>query len=115
MNMNTETHPFVDVPLEKRPNYKEWRVTKDSIEIRVVNWFSLMKFVGAAHLFIDGEEVDRSTAMTVSPHTPPLTSGAVGVYFSGALSVKASILWNDEVLLRDELNLLDRIANKMMQ
>ena len=51
MNMNTETHPFVDVPLEKRPNYKEWRVTKDSIEIRVVNWFSLMKFVGAAHLY----------------------------------------------------------------
>ena len=39
MNMDTETHPFVDVPLEKRPNYKEWRVTKDSIEIRVVNWF----------------------------------------------------------------------------
>ena len=115
MNMDTETHPFVDVSLEKRPNYKEWRVTKDSIEIRVVNWFSLMKFVGAAHLFIDGEEVDRSTAMTVSPHTPLLTSGAVSVYFSGALSVKASILWKDEELLRDQLNLLDRIANKMMQ
>ena len=75
MNMDTETHPFVDIPLEKRPNYKEWRVSKDSIEIRVVNWFSLMKFVGAAHLYIDGEEVDRSTAMTVSPHTPLIKFG----------------------------------------
>ena len=64
---------------------------------------------------MNGEEVDRSTEMTVSPHTPLLSSGAVSVYFAGALSVKASILWKDEVLLRDELNLLDRIANKMMQ
>lgn len=80
----------------------------------MVNWFSLTKFVGAAHLYIDGEEVDRSTAMIISPHTPLLSSGPVSVYFAGALSVKASILWNDEVLLRDELNLLDRIANKMV-
>lgn len=114
-HLDSETHPYADVPLEKRPNYKEWQTSSGDTEIRVVNWFSLTKFVGAAHLYIDGEEVDRSTAMTVSPHTPLLTSGAVSVYFSGALSVKASILWNDEVLLRDELNLFDRIANKMMQ
>jgi len=113
--MDIETHSFADVPLERRPNYKEWQVTRGDMRIRVVNWFSLTKFVGAAHLYIDGQEVDRSTAMTVSPHTPLLSSGAVSVYFAGALSVKASILWKDEVLLRDELNLLDRIANKMMQ
>lgn len=113
--MDSETHPYADVPLEKRPNFKEWRTSRDYTEIRVVNWFSLTKFVGAAHLFVDGKEVDRSTAMTVSPHTPLLSSGPVSVYFGGALSVKASILWNDKVLLRDDLNLLDRIANKMMQ
>lgn len=113
--MDSETHPYADVPLERRPNYKEWRTSRGDTEIRVVNWFSLTKFIGAAHLYLDGEEVDRSTALTVSPHTPLLTSGAVSVFFTGALSVKASILWNDEVLLRDELNLLDRIANKMMQ
>ena len=113
--MDSETHPYADVLLERRPNYKEWRASRGDTEIRVVNWFSLTRLVGAAHLFIDSEEVDRSTAMTVSPHTPLLSSGAVSVYFSGALSVKASILWKDEVLLRDKLNLLDRIANKMMQ
>jgi len=113
--MDTEPHLFVDVPLEKRPNYKEWRTSKDGTDIRVVNWFSLRKFVGAAHLYIDGDEVDRSTAMVVSPHSPLLCSGAVSVYFAGAFSVKASIVWNDEVLLRDELNFFDRLANKMLQ
>ena len=113
--MDTETHSFADVPLERRPNYKEWCTSQGDTDIRVVNWFSLIKFVGAAHLFINGEEVDRSTAMTVSPHEPLLSSGAVSVYFGGALSVKASILWNDQVLLRDELNFLDRVANKMVQ
>ena len=113
--MDIEPRSFADVPLEQRPNYKEWQVTHGDRRIRVVNWFSLTKFVGAAHLFVDGEEVDRSTAMTVSPHTPLLSSGPVSIYFGGALSVKASILWNDKVLLRDDLNLLDRIANKMMQ
>ena len=74
-----------------------------------------MRLVGAAHLYIDGVEVDRSTAITVSPHTPLLSSGAVNVYFAGALSVKASITWDDEVLLRDELSFLDRMTYKIMQ
>ena len=113
--MDTETHPFADVPVEGRPNCKEWQVTRGNTQIRVVNWFSLMRFVGAAHLYIDGVEVDRSTAMTVSPHTPLLSSGAVNVYFTGAFSVKASITWDDDVLLRDELTFLDRMTNKMMQ
>jgi len=113
--MDIETHSFADVPLERRPNYKEWQVTRGDMRIRVVNWFSLTKFVGAAHLYIDGQEVDRSTAMTASPHTPLLRSDAVSVYFAGALSVKASILWNDDVLLSDDLNLLDRIANKLVR
>lgn len=112
--MDAEPHLFVDVPLEKRPNYKEWRTSKDGTDIRVVNWFSLRRFVGAAHLYVDDAEVDRSTAMVVSPHSPLLSSGPVSVYFAGAFSVKASIVWDDEVLLRDELNFFDRIANKML-
>lgn len=113
--MDTEPHPFADLPLERRPNFKEWKVTRGDTQIRVVNWFSLMRLVGAAHLYIDGVEVDRSTALTVSPHTPLLGSGAVNVYFAGAFSVKASITSNDVVLLRDELSFLDRMTYKIMQ
>jgi hypothetical protein len=104
---------FAEVPLEQRPNFKEWSVQHQGRMIRVINWYSLRRLVGAAHLFIDDVEVDCSRAMTYSPKKPLLVSGNVQVFFSGAFSVKASIVDGEELIYRDDLSLADKIANKL--
>ena len=104
---------FAEVPLEQRPNFKEWSVQHQGRMIRVINWYSLRPLVGAAHLFIDGVEVDCSRAMTYSPKKPLLISGNVQVFFSGALSVKASVVDGDELIYQDNLSLVDKIVNKL--
>ena len=104
---------FAEVPLEQRPNFKEWSVQHQGRMIRVINWYSLRPLVGAAHLFIDGVEVDCSRAMTYSPKKPLLISGNVQVFFSGAFSVKASVVDGDELIYQDNLSLVDKIVNKL--
>ena len=104
---------FAEVPLEQRPNFKEWSVQHHGRMIRVINWYSLRPLVGAAHLFIDGVEVDCSRAMTFSPKKPLLISGNVQVFFSGAFSVKASVVDGDELIYQDTLSLVDKIVNKL--
>jgi len=104
---------FAEVPLEQRPNFKEWSVQHQGRMIRVINWYSLRRLVGAAHLFIDDVEVDCSRAMTYSPKKPLLVSGNVQVFFSGAFSVKASIVDGEELIYQDDLSLADKIANKL--
>ena len=104
---------FAEVPLEQRPNFKEWSVQHQGRMIRVINWYSLRPLVGAAHLFIDGVEVDCSRAMTYSPKKPLLISGNVQVFFSGAFSVKASVVDGDELIYQDNLSLADKIVNKL--
>jgi hypothetical protein len=104
---------FAEVPLEQRPNFKEWSVQHQGRMIRVINWYSLRPLVGAAHLFIDGVEVDCSRAMTFSPKKPLLISGNVQVFFSGAFSVKASVVDGDELIYQDTLSLVDKIVNKL--
>ena len=104
---------FAEVPLEQRPNYKEWSIQHHGRTIRVINWYSLWRLVGAAHLLIDGVEVDCSRAMTYSPKKPLLTSGNVQVFFSGAFNVKASIVDGEELIYQDDLSLADKIANKL--
>jgi hypothetical protein len=104
---------FAEVPLEQRPNFKEWSVQHQGRMIRVINWYSLRPLVGAAHLFIDGVEVDCSRAMTFSPKKPLLISGNVQVFFSGAFSVKASVVDGDELIYQDNLSLVDKIVNKL--
>jgi len=105
---------FAEVPLEQRPNFKEWSVQHHGRTIRVINWYSLRRLVGAAHLFIDDVEVDCSRAMTHSPKKPLLVSGNVQVFFSGAFSVKASIVDGEELIYQDDLSLADKIANKFL-
>ena len=113
-NENSEKEKlFAEVPLEQRPNYKEWSVQHHGRTIRVINWYSLRRLVGAAHLFIDGVEVDCSRAMTYSPKKPLLTSGNIQVFFSGAFNVKASIVDGEELIYQDDLSLADKIANKL--
>ena len=104
---------FAEVTLEQRPNFKEWSVQHQGRMIRVINWYSLRPLVGAAHLFIDGVEVDCSRAMTHSPKKPLLISGNVQVFFSGAFSVKASVVDGDELIYQDNLSLVDKIVNKL--
>lgn len=104
---------FAEVPLEQRPNFKEWSVQHQGRMIRVVNWYSLRPLVGAAHLFIDGVEVDCSRAMTYSPKKPLLISGNVQVFFSGAFSIKASVVDGEELIYQDNLSLADKIVNKL--
>ena len=104
---------FAEVPLEQRPNFKEWSVQHQGRMIRVINWYSLRPLVGAAHLFIDGVEVDCSRAMTYSPKKPLLISGNVQVFFSGAFSVKASVVDGDELIYQDNLSLVDKRVNKL--
>ena len=104
---------FAKVPLEQRPNFKEWSVQHQGRMIKVINWYSLRPLVGAAHLFIDGVEVDCSRAMTYSPKKPLLISGNVQVFFSGAFSVKASVVDGDELIYQDNLSLVDKIVNKL--
>ena len=104
---------FAEVPLEQRPNFKEWSVQNQGRMIRVINWYSLRPLVGAAHLFIDGVEVDCSRAMTYSPKKPLLASGNVQVFFSGAFSIKASIVDGEELIYQDDLSLADKIVNKL--
>ena len=58
-------------------------------------------------------EVDCSRAMTHSPNKPLLVSGNVKVFFSGALSVKASVVDGEELIHRDDLSLADKIVNKL--
>ena len=103
---------FAEVPLEQRPNFKEWSVQHQGRMIRVINWYSLRPLVGAAHLFIDGVEVDCSRAMTYSPKKPLLISGNVQVFFSGAFSIKASVADGEELIYQDNLSLADKIVNK---
>jgi hypothetical protein len=104
---------FAEVPLEQRPNFKEWSVQHQGRMIRVINWYSLRPLVGAAHLFIDGVEVDCSRAMTFSPKKPLLISGNVQVFFSGAFSVKASVVDGDELIYQDTLSRVGKIVNKL--
>lgn len=104
---------FAEVPLEQRPNFKEWSVQHQGRMIRVINWYSLWPLVGAAHLFIDGVEVDCSRAMTHSPKKPLLISGNVQVFFSGAFSIKASVVDGEELIYQDNLSLADKIVNKL--
>ena len=104
---------FAEVPLEQRPNFKEWSVQHHGRMIRVINWYSLRPLVGAAHLFIDGVEVDCSRAMTYSPKKPLLISGNVQVFFSGAFSIKASVVDGEELIYQDNLSLADKIVNKL--
>lgn len=104
---------FAEVPLEQRPNFKEWSVQHHGRMIRVINWYSLWKLVGAAHLFIDGVEVDCSRALTYSPKKPLLISGNVQVFFSGAFSVKVSVVDGEDVIYQDDLSLADKIVNKL--
>ena len=104
---------FAEVPLEQRPNFKEWSVQHQGRMIRVINWYSLRPLVGAAHLFIDGVEVDCSRAMTHSPKKPLLISGNVQVFFSGAFSIKASVVDGEELIYQDNLSLADKIVNKL--
>ena len=104
---------FAEVPLEQRPNFKEWSVQHQGRMIRVINWYSLRPLVGAAHLFIDGVEVDCSRAMTYSPKKPLLISGNVQVFFSGAFSIKASVVDGEELIYQDNLSLVDKIVNKL--
>lgn len=104
---------FAEVPLEQRPNFKEWSVQHQGRMIRVINWYSLRPLVGAAHLFIDGVEVDCSRAMTYSPKKPLLISGNVQVFFSGAFSIKASVVDGEELIYQDNLSLADKIVNKL--
>lgn len=104
---------FAEVPLEQRPNFKEWSVQHQGRMIRVVNWYSLRPLVGAAHLFIDGVEVDCSRAMTYSPKKPLLISENVQVFFSGAFSIKASVVDGEELIYQDNLSLADKIVNKL--
>ena len=104
---------FAEVPLEQRPNFKEWSVQHQGRMIRVINWYSLRPLVGAAHLFIDGVEVDCSRAMTYSPKKPLLISGNVQVFFSGAFSIKASVVDGEELIYKDNLSLADKIVNKL--
>ena len=103
---------FAEVPLEQRPNFREWSVQHQGRIIRVINWYSLRPLVGAAHLFIDGVEVDCSRAMTYSPEKPLLISGNVQVFFSGAFSIKASVVDGEELIYQDNLSLADKIVNK---
>ena len=105
---------FAEVPLEQRPNFKEWSVQHQGRMIRVINWYSLRPLVGAAHLFIDGVEVDCSRAMTYSPKKPLLISGNVQVFFSGAFSIKASVVDGEELIYQDNLSLADKIVNKLV-
>ena len=104
---------FAEVPLEQRPNFKEWSVQHQGRMIRVINWYSLRPLVGAAHLFIDGVEVDSSRTMRHSPKKPLLVSGNVKVFFSGAFSVKASVVDGEELIYQDTLSLVDKIVNKL--
>lgn len=104
---------FADVPLEQRPNFKEWSVQHHGRMIRVINWYSLRPLVGAAHLFIDGVEVDCSRALTYLPKKQLLISGNVQVFFSGAFSIKASVVDGGEVIYQDDLSLADKIVNKV--
>ena len=104
---------FAEVPLEQRPNFKEWSVQHQGRMIRVINWYSLRPLVGAAHLFIDSVEVDCSRAMTYSPKKPLLISGNVQVFFSGAFSIKASVVDGEELIYQDNLSLADKIVNKL--
>lgn len=104
---------FAEVPLEQRPNYEEWSVEHHGRTIRVINWYSLRRLVGAAHLFIDGVEVDCSRALTYSPKKPLLISGNVQVFFSGAFSIKASVVDGEELIYQDNLSLADKIVNKL--
>lgn len=104
---------FAEVPLEQRPNFKEWSVQHHGRMIRVINWYSLRPLVGAAHLFIDGVEVDCSRALTYSPKKPLLISGNVQVFFSGAFSIKASVVDGEELIYQDNLSLADKIVNKL--
>ena len=103
-----------EVHLEQRPNFKEWSVQHQGRIIRVINWYSLRPLVGAAHLFIDGVEVDCSRAMTYSPKKPLLISGNVQVFFSGAFSIKASVVDGEELIYQDNLSLADKIVNKLV-
>ena len=105
---------FAEVPLEQRPNFKEWSVQHQGRMIRVINWYSLRPLVGVAHLFIDGVEVDCSRAMTYSPKKPLLISGNVQVFFSGAFSIKASVVDGEELIYQDNLSLADKIVNKLV-
>jgi hypothetical protein len=105
---------FAEVPLEQRPNFKEWSVQHHGRTIRVINWYSLRRLVGVAHLFIDGVEVDSSRTMRHSPKKPLLVSGNVKVFFSGAFSVKASVVDGEELIYQDDLSLADKIANKFL-
>ena len=111
-NSEEEKH-FAEVPLEQRPNFKEWSVQHHGRMIRVINWYSLRPLVGAAHLFIDGVEVDCSRALTYSPKKPLLISGNVQVFFSGAFSIKASVVDGEELIYQDNLSLADKIVNKL--
>lgn len=104
---------YAEVPLEQRPNFKEWSVQHHGRMIRVINWYSLRPLVGAAHLFIDGVEVDCSRALTYSPKKPLLISGNVQVFFSGAFSIKASVVDGEELIYQDNLSLADKIVNKL--
>jgi hypothetical protein len=108
-----EEKRFAKVPLEQRPNFKEWSVQHHGRTIRVINWYSLRPWVGGAHLIIDGVEVDSSRAMRHSPKKPLLVSGNVKVFFSGALSVKASVVDSEELIYQDGLSLVDKIVNKL--
>ena len=106
---------------KKKPNLKTWRASHAGKEIVVTNWWS-MKGVSAAELTIDGKKVSRSTVITWD-HQKPLLEGnsdeAGGfhteVFFTaGVLKIKAAIVVNGEVILRDKTSWLDRLAGKVV-
>ena len=104
---------------EEKPNLQVWKASHSGREIVVTNWFSMTKMVGAAELTIDGKTVSRSTAMAHNHREPLLedhNNEADGfhteVFFSGAFKVKAAIVVNGEVILRDKTSWLDRLTGK---
>jgi hypothetical protein len=102
---------------KKKPNLKTWRASHLGKEIVVTNWWS-MKGVSAAELTIDGKKVSRSTAM-YDPQKPLLEGNSdeagefhTEVFFTGVLKIKAAIVVNGEVILRDKTSWIDRLVGK---
>jgi len=106
---------------EEKPNLQTWTALHDGKEIVVTNWFSVSKAVGAAELIIDGKSVSRSTAMTHDHQKPLLESFGeeaggfhTEVFFTGFFKVKAAIVVNGTVILRDKASILDRLVGKAL-
>ena len=105
---------------KKKPNLQTWRASHAGKEIVVTNWFSMRKFVGAAELTIDGKKVSRSTVITHDQQKPLLEGNSdeaggfhTEVFFIGVLKIKAAIVVNGEVILRDKTSWLDRRSHSL--